>query len=224
MSKKFCPKCGRETEKFFENLCEECFSKNISLYKKLPTKIFLKTCRMCGKIFLDKHSAETIEKVIDKFLSEILNKKEVESASYRISDGLVLLTIIEKIGGAVKTEEIRMKIFKKNIICKYCAMKSVKYYRSKLQLRAPENLLEKIFNELEHHLNAINKNDNLSFISSLEKVRGGYDILIGSKSAAMKIAKLFKIKYKANIKISRKLSGYIRGKKAYKDTILISIE
>jgi len=223
MGKKFCPKCGKETEKFFKVLCEECFSKGISFSDKLPTSIVVKTCKMCGKVFSEGESAETVGKAIDNFLSTILDMPEIESASYRIFNDVAYITVSVKVGDTTRIEKINMRIVRKSITCKYCAMKSVKYYRSKLQLRAPGNL-EKIVGEIEQQAGAINKHDKLAFISSVEKVKGGYDILIGSKSAAMQIAKTLKKRYNASIKISRKLGGYISGKKVYRDTILISIK
>lgn len=224
MGKKFCPKCGKTTENFFDKLCEECFLKNISFSGELPDKIVVRICKSCCKIFVVKKTASTVEKAVEMILSKFLEKSEVQSASYRISDGIIHVTLNIKIGDVVKSEEKEIKLVEKNILCEYCSMKSSKYYQSTLQLRAPENILEKIMDDIESQMNAINEYDNFAFISSLEKVRGGYDIFVGSKSSATQIAKNMKNKYRAEIKISSKLSGAINGKKAYKDTILISIK
>jgi len=223
MGKKFCPKCGRPTEKFLGSLCEECFSKKVSFAEILPEKIVVRTCKSCEKIFVDKKVAATVEGAVGMILSKLLERPEVQSASYRISDGTVYVNIKIKFGDFVKSEEKEIKLIEKSIFCEYCSMKSSKYYQSTLQLRSPENILERILDDVAAQLAAINEYDSFAFASSVQKVRGGYDVLIGSKSAAMQIARNLKAKYKAEIKISRKLSGAIRGKKAYKDTILVSI-
>jgi len=224
MGKKFCPKCGEETEKFFENLCEKCFTKKVSFSGELPDKMTVRTCKSCGKIFVGKKAVGTATQAVDVMLSKILEKPEVESASYRISDGVIYVTLNMKVSGAVKTEERQIKLQEKSILCEYCGMKASKYYQSTLQIRAPENVLGKVVEDVEKHAEVMNKYDDFAFISSVEKVRGGFDILFGSKQAAKQIANNLKKKYHAEIKTSSKLSGAIRGKKAYKDTILVSIK
>jgi len=157
-------------------------------------------------------------------LSKLLEKPEVESASYRISGGAIYVTLNMKVSGVVKIEEKEIKLNEKNILCEYCGMKASKYYQSTLQIRADENILEKVIEDVVKHADFMNKHDKFAFVSSIEKVRGGFDILLGSKQAAAKIANNLKKKYHADIKMSSKLSGYIKGKTAYKDTILVSIK
>jgi len=223
MRKKFCPKCGRETEEFYNGLCLDCYLPKFSIISKLPEKLIIKECRLCGKFFING-SSDSIENLIESFLGNLLQQKEILSVSYRITKDKVFLTLKLKFSGLEKTEEKTINLNFKKIICQTCSMKESGYFQATLQVRAPENLLPKILDEIESQINYLNQFDKLAFISSSQKVKNGFDILIGSKNSAKRIAKTLQLKYRANIKISRKLSGSIKGKKAYRDTILVKVE
>ncbi|NOR49010.1 MAG: NMD protein affecting ribosome stability and mRNA decay, partial [Methanosarcinaceae archaeon] len=45
-----CPKCGKETEKLYDNVCKDCFFENIVL-AELPLVLHAKTCQKCGARF-----------------------------------------------------------------------------------------------------------------------------------------------------------------------------
>ncbi len=223
MKKKFCPKCGRETEKFYGSLCKDCFLSKVSLIKNVPDKIILRKCKICEKIYVNEKSANSIENGLDLFLMEILKQKEVHSATYRIEGNKMHITLTLNVEGAEKSEEKTSELVVKNITCKSCSLKAIEYYQSILQIRAPQNMIDEIVGDVEEQMDLMNKYNNLAFVSKIEKVVGGVDLYIGSKSVANQVAKNIKNKFKANIKISRKLSGHIRGKKAYRDTILVSV-
>jgi len=221
MRKKFCPKCGREVEKLYESLCEKCFLGKTKL--EIPEKIVVKECRNCGKIYFEKDSAESIEGMVDKTLSKILEKPDVESASYRIEGDKIHVTLNLKYHDLEKSEEKTILLISKKITCESCSMKAVGYYQAILQLRVPEKLLDVIIEDVKNQIDLFRKYDTLSFISKIEKKKNGADVYIGSKSVANNIAKNIKTKFGAETKLSSKLSGLISGRKVYRDTILISI-
>ncbi|MDI6798732.1 MAG: NMD3-related protein [Candidatus Aenigmarchaeota archaeon] len=222
MSRKFCPKCGKTAEKFYENLCKDCFLSKISFSKLIPDRIVIKRCKSCNRTFSDNRAA-SVENALESILSNLLIQPEIKKAIYRIEDKKVHINLNLKIADLEKTEEKISNLIIKKITCRACSMRSIGYYQSILQVRAPENLLGKISKEIEERINILSQYDNLAFISRYEEVANGFDVYIGSKRSALEIAKNLKNKLKANIKISRKLSGSIRGKKVYKDTILVSI-
>jgi|YelNatPaOPRAMG01_1025707.scaffolds.fasta_scaffold04552_13 nonsense-mediated mRNA decay protein 3 len=222
MREKFCPKCGKKTEKFYEGLCEDCYLSKFSLSKKLPDKIIIKQCKFCGKFFLGNHSG-SIEDLIEIFLQDFLKEGELTSISYRIAENKVFLTLNLKINDLKKTEEKEVDLIIKKIICQACAMKESGYFQAIIQVRAPENLLSEIKKEIDDQINYLNQYDNLAFISNFQEVKNGFDVFIGSKASAQQIARTLKLKYKAKIKITRKIAGKLKGKKIYRDTILISI-
>jgi NMD protein affecting ribosome stability and mRNA decay len=222
MGEKFCPKCGKKAEKLYEGLCEVCFLSKFSLSKKLPDKITIKQCKFCGKFFLGNHSG-SIENLIEAFLQDFLKEEELTSISYRIAENKLFLTLNLKINELEKTEEKEVDLIIKRITCQTCAMKNSGYFQAIIQIRAPENLLPEIKKEIEDQINYLSQYDNLAFISSFQEVKNGFDVFVGSKASAQQVARTLKLKYKAKIKITRKIAGKLKGKKVYRDTILISI-
>jgi len=223
MSKKFCPKCGKETEKFYENLCKDCFLEKISFLDRIPSKIIIKKCKSCEKFFYDKKGFDSLENAIGDMLAKILEENKIQSINYRIHGNKVSVSLSFKVENLEKTEEKECSITIKNITCQHCSLKSLGYYQSILQVRAPQNLLEKIFTDVENLIELFRSYDSLSFVSKVEKQKNGFDFYIGSKKVASQIAINLKRKYKGKLKISRKLAGKIKRKKVYRDTILISI-
>jgi len=218
--RKFCPKCGKITDNFYDNLCRNCFLENISILDKLPEGIKIRICKFCGRILVDKKYFDTVEKAVDHILASLLDKLEVKSASYRISKNKVYVSIKLKFDDIEKSEEKSISLLLKYITCELCSIKAGRYYNSIIQIRSKNP--ERIFRGIEKKMHDINKSDPYAFISKIEKIPHGYDIYIGSKSAASRVANYIKSKYNVKIKITRKLSGSISGKKSYKDTILIS--
>lgn len=222
MRKKFCPKCGKTVEKFYRNLCKDCFLKKFSIVD-LPSKIVVRECKECGNFYLDNQIANSIEEAVDIVLSELLKKPEIHSATYRIENGKIHVTLNLKIDDLEKEEKKDINLILKNITCNSCSKKAIGYYQSIIQLRAPEKLLEIALDEMKTQIDGMRKYDELAFISKIERKKEWIDVYVGSKSTANQLAKNLKIKYRAKIKISRKLIGSISGKRVYRDTILISI-
>jgi nonsense-mediated mRNA decay protein 3 len=222
MRKKFCPKCGKEVEKLYGKLCRDCFLGSIAELK-IPSKIVVKECKDCGRIYFDDSYTDTVEESIDKILSKILEKPQIESASYRVEGDRIHVTLNLQYGDLKKSEERTILLLLKKITCKPCSMKNVGYHRSIIQLRVPERLMESIIEDIRGQVENLRKHDKLSFISKIDRKKEGTDIYLGSKSAASHIVKNIKNQFKAKIKVTAKQAGFVNGRKVYRDTILISI-
>jgi nonsense-mediated mRNA decay protein 3 len=222
MGEKFCPKCGKKTEKFYDGLCEACFLSKISISKILPDKILIRECKLCGKFLLNKHSG-SIENLVETFLQDFLKKGELTSISYRIVENKLFLTLKLKINDLEKTEEKEVDLIFKKIICQTCAMRNSGYFQAIIQVRAPENLLFEIKKEIEDQINYLSQYDDLAFISNFQELKNGFDVFVGSKASARQVARILKQKHKAKVKITRKIAGKLKGRKVYRDTILISV-
>ena len=223
---KFCPKCGKQTEKFYDNLCKNCFFEKFSLVDKLPERFVLKQCKNCGKIYANEDFAETIEGALDILLRELLQDKHMQalnSASYRIEGRRVHVTLVLHVEDLEKIEKKDVELVVKAIICQSCSMQISGYFQSVLQLRAPKELLEAMFDEAQQQVEFLSHYDQHAFISKIEKRKEGIDLYIGSKKVAMQMAKNIKNKFNASITISRKISGLYQGQKAYRDTILVRL-
>lgn len=224
MSKKFCPNCGRSTEKFYNNLCADCFLKKINVSKLLPEKLTVYLCKECGRYYVNEKHFINLESATDNLLINLLKREELKSATYRITDGKIIVTLRFAVDDTERIEEKEINLIRKETVCKFCIMKRSRYYRAILQIRAPKKIEQEILHDVESQIEKINSFDDLSFISATEKLKEGVDFYIGSKPAAQKVANLLKQKYNAKIKISPKLFGEEGGKKVYRDTILVSIE
>jgi len=223
MKKKFCPKCGKPIEKIYGNLCKDCFLLNVSFVKKLPDKIILRKCKSCEKIFVNKKSASTVENAVELILEDLLKQPDIHSATYRVVGNKIHINLTLKVDDLEKAEEKVANLIVKSIFCEFCSMKLTGYFQSILQIRAPANLLDEILDDVQNQIEFLSQYDNLAFISKSDGKPGWIDLYIGSKRAATQISKFLKGKFKANIKISRKLTGYISGKKVYRDTLLVTI-
>lgn len=220
---KFCPKCGKKVDELHVGLCEECYKEGMSPPEDLSDRLVVGTCKMCGNIFLGERKFGTVEQAVEKFLGEILEEREVQSATYRISGGSLLVTVKMKSDNVEKEVEKKMELVTKAITCKFCNLKKSSFYNATIQIRAPKDDLEKFLSEVERKMDEIRKHDNYAFVSETQKVRGGVDLLVGSKNAADTVGTYMKNKHGAEIKFSKKLSGLIEGKKVYRDTILINL-
>jgi nonsense-mediated mRNA decay protein 3 len=219
---KFCPKCGRTVDVLYEGLCKDCF-KELMSPSEIPEKLTVGTCKMCGYIYLGEKKFDTVEQAVESFLQEILEQKEIKSATYRIANGNLFVTISMKADDVEKEIEKRIDLVNKAITCRFCNLKKSSFYNATIQLRSPKEMEDKLLSDIERKMQELSRDDNYAFISGTEKLKEGIDLLVGSKDAAGEVAKFMKNKYNAKIKISRKLSGLMQGKKVYRDTILISI-
>ena len=223
MRKKFCPRCGREADKFFGRVCKHCFLEKVSVIDKLPSRILIKTCKICGKIYYEDETFFSLESAIDYSLTKILSLPEISTAVYKIIDNAADVTLKMRLEDLEKEESKKISIVSKSIICESCSKKDIGYFQSVLQLRAKEPLLKIISDEIEEELKMMNRKDPLAFVSKTEKVKTGKNFYIGSKQAAVEISRNAKLKYKATIKRTSKLVGELKGKRVYRDTILISL-
>jgi nonsense-mediated mRNA decay protein 3 len=225
MLKKFCPNCGNPTEKFYNNLCGDCFLKNVSILETLPKRFVVMLCKICGKYYLGSESGENLDEVVEKMLKKMLKKPESKFATYRLHDKKVFVTLQIKIQDLQKTEEKEFDLVLKGITCNFCNLKKSGYYKAILQLRVRKDIEKIVQNEIDMLVAKLNKSDNFAFISQRQKLKEGIDLYFGSKSAASKVAQYLKKKYGAEIKISQKIFGMTSsGKTAYRDTILVSIK
>jgi nonsense-mediated mRNA decay protein 3 len=219
--KKFCPKCGRPTEKFYENLCKECFLKSISFLHLLPDKIVLKKCKLCGRFFLNDRP-QSVEKVIENFLLKNLKSQSIESITYRITEDKLYLTINSKFYDLTKTEEKTCELITKFITCKFCWMKQTGYHQAIIQIRGEKKYFDEILRKMEAKLENLKRTDELAFISKIDK-NDFIDIYVGSSSSAMKVINWLRKFFKIKTKLTKKLIGVKSGKRVYRTTILVRI-
>ena len=220
---KFCPKCGKDTQDLHSGLCGDCFLEKLNLSDKIPKKISVGTCKMCGKVFIKEGRFDDSDVAIENLLEHTLRQKEIAFANYRVDGQTMFLTVRLDVEGLEKTFELQIPVVRKAITCNMCSLQKASYFNVTIQVRAPKGVEERIVSDIHEELRRINKRDVHSFVSGVTKLKEGTDILVGSKSAANKVVRIMRDKYGASLKKSRKLYGLIEGKKSYRDTILVSV-
>ncbi len=218
-----CPVCGRESEVGL--FCSDCYMKQ-NLRIEVPPTVELTGCKTCGSFFIKgkwvkdpseeeaalgavRESIRTNIKRLDK--AGVLEAK-VEKAG-KGYDGTVTI----KLAGSERRLKTRVKV--RRVACPDCSRIAGGYYEAVLQLRgeAGKDILEDILGRVEKH------KDRFSFVVNVKKVRGGYDVYLGSKKSAEKIVRQFR--GKAEIKKSFEHVGLDRqsGKKRRRFYYLIRL-
>jgi len=217
MKKKFCPKCGKETSRLVEGLCNECFKKKFKLIE-VPEKIKIIVCKNCGKINGIDPKKQSIRDIVRK---KIKIHGKIEKISIKKSKEIGKRTHIDieatgSIGGVQKKECKKTIVFIKEKLCDYCGKVRGGYYEAVVQLRSENN--ENITSAIEN-IDKIIKN-NKGFLTKVEKRNNGIDAYITPKSLVNKIIK--NIPHK-EMKRSYSLVTIKEGKDLYRTTVLLRL-
>lgn len=227
--KKFCPKCGKETQIFIGKVCLDCFLKNNKLFEL--GKINITKCKHCNKLltkngwkeFNDELIAQEVANKI-KLIPEIKNPKIfVELQKFDEINYEALIQIKGIINDSVIEKELTINFQLKETTCDSCMKLNSNYREAVLQLRAEKKENENAMFELAKNLLNIEKSkDSLSGTSKIQKVVNGYDLQIGSKKAAIKVARHLAKLYNTRIVVSKKLIGEDeQGKRKYRHTFCV---
>ncbi len=220
---RFCPKCGKLTEKFYDNLCKECFLESVSFLHFLPQKLELKRCRSCGSYFFKKKKFANLDSAVRESIFHHLRKcREVEEFVYRIMGNNVSVRLISKVRGLKKVEEKTIPIKLKPITCRPCQLKKCGYYEVLIQFRSYSVSFDEVLRLVEREMRKLSRKDELAFVSNV--VRNKFlDVYIASTQAGLKVAKVLKEKYGAKMKLSKKLVGVRKGKRVFKTTVCLLV-
>ncbi|MAG38531.1 hypothetical protein CMO90_00405 [Candidatus Woesearchaeota archaeon] len=199
----FCPVCGDKTEKTF---CEK-HEKNSFEHKD----IVLRVCE-CKKYFYRNRW--------NKFNNLKLVAKKISKEC--IEEGLKTKLLID--------EKIEKKNFEVEVIkngekfllpaklqvekCPVCSKNDGTYFVSTIQIR-PKNkeVLEFVKKQVEK--------DEQTFISKINLLKEGYDILLSSNKVALKIGRKLTKSFKGELKTSRHLFG--RDKQRSRDLYRVTV-
>lgn len=227
--KKFCPKCGKETDVFIGKICKDCFLEKNNLFSL--KKINITQCKICKKIlvagkwvdFSEEAIAEEVANKV-KILPELNTPKIFVELEPHIDNNYTALIKIEGILNNYLIEEELVAKFKlKEITCDACMKLNSDYREAIIQLRSKRKENEDdVFLLAKNLLDLEKSKDPLSGTSKIEKVRNGYDLWIGSKKAAVKVTRALSKFYNVKPVISKKLIGEDeQGKRKYRHTFCI---
>ena len=90
-----CPRCGKNVERMYENLCLQCY------IERLPVQeVVVRRCKVCNRYFVSKKVFDDLEDAKSFYVKEFLSKKFGEIAELFPKD--------------------KMKLFEKEIVCEEC--------------------------------------------------------------------------------------------------------
>ena len=204
--KKICPRCGRETEKFYDGLCLKCY---LETKRILPKTIDIKKCSVCGNYFVGKKSFRSLESAVGFVLSKVFKRYEFEDIGFRVVGNEVIVRI--------DNYEIKTNLKIKKFVCDSCRKRNK--VQAIVQLRGNKKFLDSSSRMILSLVK--NSKDKTLSVSKIEEKKEGLDIHVSSKKGIKRIVKLIKSKYDIETKTSRKLVGMYDSRKVYKDKILV---
>ena len=212
--KKFCPRCGKETDAIVRGTCQNCYLEKHELFS--VKDISLPVCVKCGKLhhknswklFSDDEVAEEVASKI-KVDPDIADPKvDVEISKMGPFEYEARINVKGFLDDSLVEQEKFITFKLSKVSCDAC-MKLVSNYREGiLQLRASSNEeAEDMYRLAKSLIEKEKANDSLSGIVKTMKNKNGYELWIGSKKAAAKVSKYMCKLYKVRVKTSKQLIG-----------------
>ncbi len=227
--KKFCPKCGKETNLFIDKICADCFLSGKKIFTVRKPNI--SQCKQCHRLFIsgeEKHFdqqiiAENIADNID-FIEELDQPKVFVEIEQKTDLDYVAEVKVEGFLTDQLVEQKKIINFAlREVNCDACMKLSSDYREAILQVRSEDKSNKPQILELVEDLLKTEKlKDPLSGSSKIIELKYGYDFWIGSKKAAVKVSRYLEKLYKTKMVVSKKLIGEDdQGKRKYRHTFCI---
>lgn len=219
MKEKFCPKCGKKTEKLIDSICEECFQKSNSLIS-IPEIIKIEICKNCGKIKDKKWKRGRSIKELIKERIEVNGKLEelkIEEDGGKGKETIFKIKAKGLLKGKVgKEERKKTKIKIKEKLCENCGKVKGGYYEAIIQLRSGDE--KKIKKSMKKIIKILENNNG--YLTKMENRKNGVDMYMAPKSLADKIIRNIAHKEK---KKSFSIAGKKDGKDLYRLSLLLRL-
>lgn len=212
----FCVECGKEG-KTYRGLCLDCYLKK-RVFFRIPSEITVTFCRNCDahRILNQWKTGDMWADIEDAIKSRITAEIPLE-CSFDREKGTVTCRGTFEGRKIEKTDHIKIK--EKYRLCPKCSLQRGGYFEAILQVRgAKEEQLERIGEIIKRKVD-----DQHSFITKKEKVRGGTDYYMGARGAAEQAAKEIREKFGGKLTISSSLVGVKDGKRVYRDTYSVRL-
>ncbi len=211
---KFCAKCGKVTDSLVSGICANCYFKKHSLFSIKDFEI--ERCVKCGKIRVKgRWEQYNHELVATAVVAKVKVNSDVEQAKVFVElepltevDFVAHINVTGFINEVLLEEKKDYEFFLQKVSCDSC-MKLVSNYREAIiQLRSSSaEDAEPMMQIAKEFLASEQSKDSLSAVVKTQKGPTGYDLWIGSKKAANRVARKLAKLYKTTPKLSKKLIG-----------------
>jgi nonsense-mediated mRNA decay protein 3 len=238
MSNLFCPKCGEDTDVFFDNVCKQCFTQNRTLVKCAQV-LYTRICATCGSLFKRGKwsSGEDEEKTIIECVKGSLEHdpqahdlkldikiKPLDYSRYRVHiDGS------GKIKGAPIEIALDTEVRISRETCDTCSRIAGGYFEGIVQIRADKRIptseeLGKCTQIAEDVASRSRmKGDRLAFIANILELDEGVDYYVGEMKLGKQICRAIIDVYGGKFLESPKLVGQKNGVDLYRITFALRL-
>ncbi len=232
----FCVECGKEPEKLYDSLCEECYGKR--LQADIDEHLDIDVCTSCwavrqGHTWKERPDMNSI--MLERIDRAISISPEVSRYSFRVyfieedPRNYLARIKVELISNDIKVErDISTRIIFKKVQCKTCSRIHGNYYEAILQvrprsreMRADQKALvkEMVKREVEERRGG----ERNIFITSSEEIHGGLDFYLSDNGVAKKLSKEISNVFGGKVISSSSLAGRKDGRNIYKMTYSVRL-
>ncbi len=238
MATLFCPKCGNDSDVFYDNVCKQCFVGDKKLVE-CPAVVYSKICPTCGSVFKkgkwfskEDESETIIECVKDSLKLDYQAKNLILTISPKQLDYSRYSAHIEakaEIKGAPIEAAADAEVRISWETCDTCSRISGGYFEGIVQIRADRRLptqeeLEKC-NSIagDVAVRSQEKGDRLGFIAKTEGLCEGVDLYVGSIKLGKQICRAIIDVFGGKFSESPKLVGQKNGEDLYRITFALRL-
>ncbi len=245
-----CCKCGKNDSEavIIDGFCLSCFAVEFPLIESFPERQFnLTCCKLCGDLMYHNKWQEVFDDpkaIILDFFHEFLKKvKSVKGTEPIVIADFEIPTLefaskheLTVVFEGTPHEDVPPYQEEKTVdlvinigVCERCARYQRGYYESTVQIRGDKRNITEEEQEFISKIIQEKKDENLgknrmAYISkTVDQIRGGIDLYIGSEHFAKSLANIIAGAMAASIEYSTKLKSVKDGKPMYQTTYCVRL-
>ncbi len=206
-----CPKCGKTSQEFLENICVKCYSSENSLIEAFK-EMKIESCSECHRF---KHNGKYLKTDIIKIIKDkiIFSKNaKIEKFNAKLHEKEIHITVKGKFESKKKTEKYVIPYINQSLTCKSCGKKGTQYFEGILQIRS-----NNVDNRIKAHkfiINKLNKQTKV-FCNKMVSLKNGFDYFLTDKNYVQELARKTFEEFGIELKINAQL--FSRNKQTSKD-------
>ncbi len=220
-------------------MCAQCASER-KPFMDAPEVVDVTTCAHCGKLerggvwtkaAVDAEGAVEDALATDVWVDPELTAPDVQRqfAWEDEKNAMVQVRLAAEFRGHPVARERTIRVRLKTSVCQDCSRQYGGYFEAIVQIRASDEHVFKVLGEepvriLEDSIESYREQDRAgSWVARADKVRGGFDLYVGSLETARQAAHALKERYGAEYEESGKLVGRRDGRDLYRFTLLVRL-
>lgn len=243
--KLFCPRCGKDTDTFYDNVCRLCFIGEKKLIE-CPQVLSARFCPKCGSFFRkgkwqpEKDESEAIKECVKDALALktpylntgnearnielLLSAEQLDYSRYNVH-----IDAKAEIKGLPVEASLDTEVRINWETCSACSRISGGYFEGIVQIRAERRLpTEEELGQCKSIAESVasqaqKKGDRLAFIAKTVELHEGVDIYVGSKKLGKQICRAIMDTFGGKLIESPKLVGQKNGEDVYRITYALRL-